>query len=324
MRGKFKLVEQKRANLPTSSYPHSTAVLIVHNPAQMSELKISTIGTIVSKWGEGPIWWQDALFYVDIEGHKIIRLDPVSGEESTWAVGERVGTVVPTEGKDLMYAGDTGFVRFNPENGEKTAIADPEAALRATNRFNEGKCDPAGRFWAGSISLVKNKGTAHLYCLDTDGSLERKIEGVTNSNGICWSADASTMYYIDTPTKSIQAYDFDKDTGALSNARLIVDTDKLGYDSSPDGMTIDSDGNLWVAFCHGGCVSCFAPNSGAEIRKVEIPAVETTACAFGGENLDRLFVTTGIHKTLVEADAGKVFVIDGLGVTGVPAFAYKG
>ena len=101
----------------------------------MSELTISTVGSFVSKWGEGPIWWQNALLYVDINGHKIVRLDPATGKETVWDLGERVGTVVPTEGSDLLYAGDTGYVRFNPETGEKAPIADPEAALRETNRF---------------------------------------------------------------------------------------------------------------------------------------------------------------------------------------------
>ena len=290
----------------------------------MSELKVSTIGSTVSKWGEGPVWWQGSLLYVDIENHKIISLDPETGAEQSWDVGERVGTVVPTEGADFIYAGDTGFVRFNPKTGEKTALIDPEPHMHATNRFNDGKCDPAGRFWAGSISLVKNPGTAHLYCLETDGSLSKKVEDVTNSNGICWSLDASRMYYIDTATKAIAVFNYDQASGEINNRQQLVSTSEKGYKDSPDGMTIDAAGNLWVAFCHGGCVVCFDGKSGDVITEVKIPCVETTACAFGGENLDRLFVTTGIHKSLVEEDAGRVFVIDGLGVQGVKAFAYQG
>ena len=170
---------------------------------------------------------------------------------------------------------------------------------------------------------IKDTGTANLYCLDTDGTLSHKIGDVTNSNGICWTADASTMYYIDTPTKQVRAYDYDLESGDITNARVAVDTDKLGYKDSPDGMTIDSEGMIWVAFCHGGCVGRFDPNSGTEIQRVDLPCIETTACAFGGENLDRLFVTTGVKPGLDEPGAGRVFVIDGLGVQGVPAFAYK-
>ncbi|MGC6423477.1 MAG: SMP-30/gluconolactonase/LRE family protein [Lentimonas sp.] len=290
----------------------------------MASHTVKTIGKQVSQWGEGPIWWKDSLLYVDINGKQLIRIDPETGEEAVWDIGERIGTIVPTEGDDLVYAGDTGYVRFNPATRETKKLADPEASLRETNRFNDGKCDPAGRFWAGSISLVKNKGTANLYCLDTDGSLSLKLEGLTNSNGICWSSDAKTMYHIDTPTLAIRAFDYGLESGEISNGRVVIDTAAQGYDSSPDGMTIDENGNLWVAFCHGGCVVCFDPKEGAELQRVDFPCIETTACAFGGANFDRLFVTTGIKPGLNEPDAGKVFVVDGLGVRGLPAFPFKG
>jgi sugar lactone lactonase YvrE len=290
----------------------------------MPDITIQTIGKRVSKWGEGPIFWQDHLLYVDIEDHKLVRLNPETGEESVWDVGERIGTVVPFGSGGYLYAGDTGINTFDPVTGDKINLADPEAEKRPNNRFNDGKCDPSGRFWAGTISTVKKTGDAALYMLDAQGSLHRKVEQVTNSNGICWSLDATKMYYIDTPTRKVRAYDYDDASGEIGSSEVALDTEDKGYDSSPDGMTIDSEGNLWVAFCHGGCVVCFDPHSGEQICKVDLPSVETTACAFGGPNLDRLFVTTGLHKTLKEPDAGRVFVIDGLGVQGVPAFCYLG
>ena len=286
---------------------------------------IKTIGKQISQWGEGPIWWGNSLFYVDIAGNKLIRLKPHTSEETIWEIGERIGTIVPSEDDDeVIYAGDTGYVRFNLKTGSKTTLADPEASMRGKNRFNDGKCDPAGRFWSGTISMIKNTGSANLYCLDTDGSLSLKVSGVTNSNGICWTADATKMFYIDTPTQNVRAYDYDLESGAISNARVVIDTAAHGYNSSPDGMTIDADGMLWVAFCHGACVVRFDPQKDKEIQRVDLPCIETTACTFGGENLDRLFVTTGIKADLDEPNAGKVFVIDGLGVKGVPAFAFKG
>ncbi|MDP4610266.1 MAG: SMP-30/gluconolactonase/LRE family protein [Opitutales bacterium] len=290
----------------------------------MTTPTITTIGKYTALWGETPIWWQDHLLYVDTNDKRLIKLNPETGEETVWEIGERIGTVVPTTTNDYIYAGDTGFIRFNPETAAKANLADPEAELRDANRFNDGKCDPAGRFWAGTISLVKNEGTANLYCLETDGSLSLKISNVTNSNGICWSADAKTMFYIDTPTKTIRAYDYNLASGAISNPRMVIDTAEKGYASSPDGMTIDADDNLWVAFCHGGCVVCFDPVKNKELLRVDLPCIETTACAFGGPNLDRLFVTTGLKPGYDEPDAGKLFVIDGLGIKGVPAFAYKG
>jgi len=290
----------------------------------MEKITVQTVGSRISKWGEGPIWWDNKLVYVDIEGHALIELDPESGEETVYEMGERIGTVVPRTSGGYLCAGDSGIYTFDPATGDKNNLADPEADKRPDNRFNDGKCDPAGRFWAGTISLVKKTGDANLYMLDAEHDLELKIPEVTNSNGICWNAAANTMYYIDTPTRQIQAYDFDKANGRIAKAGVIVDTEAAGYDSSPDGMTIDVEDKLWVAFCHGGCVVRFDPKTGEKLEQIDIPAVETTACTFGGPELDRLFVTTGIKKDADEPDAGKVFVIDGLGVKGVEANAYGG
>ena len=285
-------------------------------------ITIKPVGSRVSQWGEGPIFWEEHLIYVDIEGHALIRLNGETGSEETWEMDERIGTVVPMQEGGFLCAGDSGIYSFDPDSGTKTNLADPEADKRPENRFNDGKCDPSGRFWAGTISTVKKTGDANLYMLDLQGNLSLKVPGVTNSNGICWNAEASAMYYIDTPTKKILAYPFENETGVLGEPSLVVDTGMAGWEGSPDGMTIDAAGKLWVAMCHGGSVLRIDPLSGDLLGQVDFPCVETTACAFGGPNLDRLFVTTGLHKTLEEPDAGMVFVVDGLGVSGVPSFAY--
>ena len=290
----------------------------------MSELTIEQIGSRSSKWGEGPIFWQDHLYYVDIEGHTLIRLDTQSGVEKIWDMDERIGTVVPCQSGDLLCAGDSGIYRFNPLDGSKISLADPEAEKRPDNRFNDGKCDPGGRFWAGTISTVKKTGDASLYRLDQSGSLKRMIPGVTNSNGICWDQEKKLMYYIDTPTQKVIVYDYELASGKIENSRIAVDFTKFGIEGSPDGMTMDSEGMLWVAMCHGGAVLQVNPDTGELLRKVLLPCVETTACTFGGNRLDRLFVTTGIHKTLEEAGAGHVFVVDGLQAQGTPAQPYHG
>ena len=290
----------------------------------MSELTIEQIGSRSSKWGEGPIFWQDHLYYVDIEGHTLIRLDTQSGVEKIWDMDERIGTVVPCQSGDLLCAGDSGIYRFNPLDGSKISLADPEAEKRPDNRFNDGKCDPGGRFWAGTISTVKKTGDASLYRLDQSGSLTRMIPGVTNSNGICWDQEKKLMYYIDTPTQKVIVYDYELASGKIENSRIAVDFTKFGVEGSPDGMTMDSEGMLWVAMCHGGAVLQVNPDTGELLRKVLLPCVETTACTFGGNRLDRLFVTTGIHKTLEEAGAGHVFVVDGLQAQGTPAQPYHG
>lgn len=283
-------------------------------------MEISTVGNYRTTWGEGAIWWHGRLLYVDIEGHKVIRFDPVTGVEECWDVGQRVGTVVPRVSGGFVIAGDHGFAFLNDATGEVTPISDPEPDKKPDNRFNDGKCSPDGRFFAGTISLVKKAGDAKLYCLEHDGTVREAFGPVTNSNGIAWSADGHTVYYIDTPQREIFAFDYRN--GHLENLRTVVETGHI--DASPDGMTIDAGGNLWVAFCHAGCVACFDPRTGLEINRVNIPCVETTSCAFGGAELDELYITTGVHKSIEEADAGRLFVVRGLGVKGLPAYGFAG
>ncbi|MBG7607565.1 MAG: SMP-30/gluconolactonase/LRE family protein [Verrucomicrobia bacterium] len=282
-------------------------------------MSIEVVGSVKSKWGEGPVWWNDSLYYVDTEGHKVHRFNPATGEELSWEVGQRVGTVVPRSEGGLVFAGDDGMFFLDEKTGGIAPIADPEPN-KADNRFNDGKCSPDGRLFAGTISTVKKTGDAKLYRLDPDLSVHEAYGPVTNSNGIVWTVDGKTLYYIDTPRKEVLAFDYSD--GILSNQRSVVST--ASRESSPDGMTIDSDGNIWVAFCHGACVVCFDPCSGKELRQVDLPCLETTACAFGGSDLADLYVTTGLHKSEKEEDAGRLFCIKGLGVKGVAANAFGG
>lgn len=284
-------------------------------------IEIEPLGNIRSQWGEGPIWWNHALYYVDIEGHAVHRYDPADASEKTWNVGQRVGTVVPRSHGGLVIAGDHGISFLDEATGQLTPIADPEANL-PENRFNDGKCSPDGRFFAGTISLTKKTGTAKLYRLDADLSIHEAFCPVTNSNGIAWSADGRTCYYIDTPRREVLAFDYSQETGALDQPRSVIDTRHI--EASPDGMTIDSDGNLWVVFCHGACVVCFDPSSGNELQRVNFPCLETTACAFGGPDLSELYVTTGVHKTVKEEHAGRLFVVRGLNARGVMGQAFCG
>jgi sugar lactone lactonase YvrE len=282
-------------------------------------ITVTPTGNLHSQWGEGPIWWQGVLYFVDIENHLVHCYDPQNDTSQSWNVGQRVGTVVPRESGGLVIAGDHGLFFLNQETGALTAIADPEPD-KPDNRFNDGKCSPDGRFFAGTISLVKKHGDAKLYRLDPDLTLHEAFGPVTNSNGIVWSADGRLVFYIDTPRKEVLAFDYED--GHLRNLRSVVST--AHHEASPDGMTLDSNGHLWIAFCHGGCVACFDPTTGEELRRVELPCLETTACTFGGPDLEDLYVTTGIHKSIKEEHAGRLFVIRGLGVRGLPASAFAG
>jgi sugar lactone lactonase YvrE len=280
---------------------------------------IEPVGNIHSQWGEGPIWWRGVLYFVDIEGHCVHRYNPTTGEEKTWDVVQRVGTVVPRESGGLVFAGDHGLFFLDEETGLLTAIANPEED-KPDNRFNDGKCSPDGRFFVGTISLVKKTGDARLYRLDPDLTLHEAFGPVTNSNGIAWSADGATVFYIDTPRREVLAFDYTN--GQLHNMRSVIST--AGLDASPDGIAIDASGHLWIAFCHGGCVVCYDPKTGNELRRVELPCLETTACAFGGPELADLYVTTGVHKSIQEEHAGRLFVIRGLGVNGLTSHAFAG
>lgn len=282
-------------------------------------IRTEPIGPVRCAWGEGPIWWNRALYFVDIEGHFVHRFDPASGSAKSWDCGQRVGTVVPRARGGLVIAGDHGFSFLDEETGALTPIIDPESHL-PDNRFNDGKCAPDGRFFAGTLNLAKQPEAAKLYRLDPDLSVHQAFGPVTNSNGIAWSADGKSCYYIDTPRREVLAFDYDN--GMLMEPRRAFSTGHI--DASPDGMAIDADGHLWIAFCHGGCVSCFDPASGDELHRLAIPCLETTACAFGGPDLEDLFVTTGVHKTAKEEHAGRLFVIRGLGIRGLPAHAFAG
>lgn len=282
-------------------------------------IRTEPVGSIRCRWGEGPVWWQGGLYFVDIEGKNVHRYNPDNGDEQSWEFDQRIGCLIPRRAGGFVLGGDHGLFFFDEESGETRPIADPESG-KPDNRFNEGKASPDGRIFAGTISLAKKTGDANLYRLDRDLSVHEAFGPVTNSNGIVWSPDGRTVYYIDTPRREVLAFDYDD--GHLRNLRSAFSTAHI--DASPDGMTIDSDGNLWIAFCHGGCVSCFDPAKGDELHRIAVPCLETTSCAFGGPDLADLYVTTGVHKTAKETHAGRLFVICGLDAKGMPADSFEG
>lgn len=278
------------------------------------------IGQAVSTWGEGPIWFRDTLWYVDIEGRRVRTYRPADGRECSWKTGQRTGFVVPRRVGGLVCGGDHGFFFLDPGSGRTEPIADPEAD-KPDNRFNDGKCSPDGRLFAGTISLARKTGDARLYRLDPDLSFGEAFGPVTNSNGIGWSPDGTTCYYIDTPSKEVKAFDYDPGTGTLTNGRTAFATDP--EDGSPDGLAMDADHRLWIAFCHGGKVRCFR-HDGTVVETIEVPALETTAVAFGGRDLTDLYITTGIHKEKEEPLAGRLFVLRGLPTPGLAANPFAG
>jgi len=241
--------------------------------------------------GEGSIWHpsENVLYWIDITGCKLHRFDPETGINTSVDTGSMIGTVVPAEGHfSVVMATEDGIIGITPD-GERELLAPYPASEPEDNRFNDGKCDPAGRFWVGSMSKKETKGAGNLYCYDGK-ELKLKIPEVSISNGIVWTADAKTMYYIDTPEMAVFAFDFDNTTGELSNRRIAIKVPKdAGY---PDGMTIDNEGMLWVAMWNGAAVIRFNPSTGKMMEKTEMPALNITSCAFGGNDMKTLYITT--------------------------------
>jgi sugar lactone lactonase YvrE len=276
--------------------------------------------------GEGSLWdaQSKVLYWVDILSHELYIYDPVSGENRTVLTCQSIGTVVPRARGGVAVALHNGFATIDLTTDKITPLVDPERTVPA-NRFNDGKCDPAGRFWAGTMEFNGEANRGALYCLETDHSVKKKVEPVTISNGIVWTADHKTMYYVDTGLNSVRAYDYDIDSGDIANERVVIENEGDGHF---DGMSIDVEGMLWIALFGGAGVKRYDPNLGALLRDIGLPMSQVTSCAFGGENLDELYITSAAinldEAAMAEQPlAGSLVKIDP-GVQGVEAYAYGG
>lgn len=276
--------------------------------------------------GEGALWHppEQRLYWVDIEGQALHIYDPAEGTDSSFPTGSRIGCVVPVLGGGALVALQTGIYAMDTDTGQLHFIANP---LPGTHiRFNDGKCDPAGRFWVGTMELNTQKGAAALYRMDKDHSIHQMLDNVTISNGIVWTSDKKTMYYIDTPTGQVTVFDYDNAGGAIRNRRIAIRIPpEMG---SPDGMTIDAAGRLWIALWGGYAVGCWDPVSGDLLELIDVPAPHVSSCAFGGPALDTLFITTARHE--MDAAALEKYPLSGglfavqPGVRGVEAAFYEG
>jgi sugar lactone lactonase YvrE len=238
--------------------------------------------------GEGTHWhaqWRKFL-YIDIEGKKLGRIDPVTKVAEERNVGKRIGAVVPFADDKLIIALQGSIEEFDFETGGRKELIKIESD-KPDNRCNEGKCDAAGRLWIGTMHVNAKAQEGTLYCYN--GSLQKKIEKRSVSNGICWSKDNRTMYYVDSFDYNIKAYDFDLASGNISNERVAVN---MQPGELPDGMCIDEEDKLWVAVWGSGCVHRYDAGNGRLISKVLIDAPHVTACAFGGNDGKQLFITT--------------------------------
>jgi sugar lactone lactonase YvrE len=235
--------------------------------------------------GEGPVWVGDALVWVDIEAGSVHRFDPATGLDQSTSVGTGVGAAAPRRGGGLVLAVREGFAAWRDDELKTIAVVHDDPGLR----MNDGKVDPAGRFWAGSMADDEREGAGTLFRLDPDLSVRVMLGGLTISNGMDWSEDARTMYFIDSGAGSVDVLDFDVSSSAIANRRPLTRIpEELGL---PDGMTLDAEGCLWVAIWGSGEVWRFAPDE-HPLAVVEVPAANPTSCAFGGMDLETLFVTS--------------------------------
>ena len=253
--------------------------------------------------GEGVIWdaRNASLLWIDIEGKRLFRRRKNSIRE--WKLSGMPGTVVPTQDENIvLLAMDTGLTTFNLRSGKETLVFGfPED--KKTHRFNDGKCDPLGRLWVGTLHRDGEKKAGNLYCVESalllgdssqqsGWSVRKVFEDLTIPNGIAWSADGNTMYFIDSATRRVDAFDYDLPGGNPTNRRSAFSTPKKrGY---PDGMTIDAEDKLWIAHWDGSCVARYDPATGDTLETVELPTPKVTSCWFGDQDLKTLYITTAI------------------------------
>lgn len=248
---------------------------------------------------EGPVWddRSQVLYWVDIEGRRLHRYDPTTHQDQSYFMPSRIGMACLTHDNRVLVALEKGLYFVQPDNAVQLFYGDMERPLER-NRLNDGKCDAAGRLWVGSMNMDVVSGQASLYCVTPDAQCIQVVEGVTVSNGIEWSLDGRYMYYIDTPSGFLWRFDFDLETGCLTNRVPLIDY--RNEEGNFDGMTMDREGFLWIAHWGGFQVSKWDPVSGKKVLSVKVPVPNPSCCAFGGPNLDTLYITTatGRDKTV--------------------------
>lgn len=275
---------------------------------------------------EGPLWHKErnSCFWVDIERGILYEYGWDTKEVKTWSFDYRVTLVIQAKNNEVILALDRSIARFDLETEKLEWLVDLEQQL-PNNRCNDGACDSHGRIWVGTMALDTKEGAASLYCIEKNGEWHKKLENVTISNGLAWSLDNKIFYYIDTPTHKVQSYIYNEATGQITfNKTVIQIPDDMG---SPDGMAIDAEGMLWIAHYGGFGVYRWNPNTGELLEKITLPVPNVTSCAFVGEDLDQLLITTASENLSSEdleryPQSGDVFLAK-TKVKGSLAFSYQ-
>ncbi|MFQ3579752.1 MAG: SMP-30/gluconolactonase/LRE family protein [Bacteroidales bacterium] len=279
------------------------------------DINASILLSLQSGVGEGALWnkKEKLLYWIDIDKSLLHRYNPTTGVNETFSTPSKIGTVVFSSENDVIVALETGIYLFNRTDSSFTLQVNPLEGLESI-RFNDGKCAPDGRFWVGTMEMACKPYAAGLYVINHDFSWKKVLDSITVSNGIVWSADGKIMYYIDSPTGKIVGFDYNN--GEISNKRDIVVIPK--EQGTPDGMTIDENGNLWVCMWGGAAVRCYNPHTGDLLQKINVDAANVTSCWFGGENLDTLYITSAsfwiddVLKNKFSHDGGLFYAVPGV------------
>ena len=282
---------------------------------------IADVGAIL---GEGPVWVEreQAVYWVDIKGRKIFRVGADGGLDE-FATPTRVGSLAPRAGGGFVAGTDKGLALVDLDAGCFDVIADPEAGI-AGNRFNDGKVDRSGRFWAGTMDEGISETSGALYRLDRDSTLSVVDRDYIVANGPAFSVDGRRMYHNDSARQVTYIFELDADGNALSRREFA----RYGKDDGfPDGMTVDADNCLWIAFWDGWCLRRYSP-AGDLLARLAMPVQRPTSCAFGGEGLRTLYVTSareGLEGTDLDRQplAGGLFAVDA-GVRGIAEQEFAG
>lgn len=275
---------------------------------------------------EGPVWvpFRGELLWVDIPRHLVHRLHTASGRLESIDVGQPVGAVAMREAGGLVLALRDGFALIDGD-GEAVRLVREVERDNANNRMNDGKCDTSGRFWAGTMAFDMAPGAGALYRLEPDLTVVPVLAPTSVPNGLAWSSDDRTMYFVDTGPGTVDAFDYVPASGAITERQRIIDVPP--EEGLPDGMTIDADGFLWIALWDGWCVRRYSPNGNLDTI-VELPTAQITSCTFGGEHLDELYITSAAaglsqRERAEQPHAGAIFRVRP-GVRGTPAARFAG
>ena len=277
--------------------------------------------------GEGPFWNSRAqqLGWVNILEGELHFLNPQSGDDQFVRFNEYIGFAVPRVNGDILVGLQRGIASYNLTGAQLSWIAQPEKD-KAGNRFNDGKCSPDGRLFAGTMAVDEHAEAGALYRLDKNLSMQKVIAPVSISNGLAWSPEMNTLYYIDTPTRNVVAFEYNFDNGSIKNPKIVVTIPaEAGW---PDGMTIDAEGMLWIALWNGAKIIRYNPGNGKKISEISLPALNVTSCAFGGPDLTNLYVTSAWKGMNPEQrkqfpGSGDIFEIE-TKIQGIPLHIFQG